>query len=49
MKENQCSKSQIKYITMHLFMALTFICYKIIWYGNVLFDIIEYTMPENRF
>ena len=20
-----------------------------IWYGNVLFDIIEYAMPENRF
>ena len=21
----------------------------IVWYGNVLFDIIEYAMPENRF
>ena len=20
-----------------------------VWYGNVLFDIIEYAMPENRF
>ena len=23
--------------------------YGMVWYGNVLFDIIEYAMPENRF
>ena len=30
-------------------MILISVMLSCIWYGNVLFDIIEYAMPENRF